>query len=99
MRVDLPMVTTGVAETGAVSTVTQTADGSGFGEFLQKALSEVNNLQNVGSLANQQLLTGETTDLHNVMIAGEKANLALQLTVQVRNKVIEAYQEVMRMQV
>lgn len=78
-----------------------TPDSSGvsFGDFLQNAISEVNNLQKTSEAANIQLAAGENIDLHTVMIAGEKANLALQLTVQVRNKVIEAYQEVMRMQV
>ncbi|MGB3261796.1 flagellar hook-basal body complex protein FliE, partial [Paenisporosarcina sp.] len=45
-----------------------------------------------------QLVTGEVKDIHEVMIASQKASLSLQLTVQVRNKVVEAYQEVMRMQ-
>ena len=45
------------------------------------------------------MLTGKPVDLHQVMIAAEQAGLALQLTVQVRNKIIEAYQEISRMQV
>jgi flagellar hook-basal body complex protein FliE len=49
--------------------------------------------------AKQRLLVGESDDLHGVMIAMEKAGLAFQLTMTVRNKVIEAYQEVMRMQI
>lgn len=73
--------------------------GVSFSEYLQNALTEVNNLQKTSEAANIQLAAGDNIDLHSVMIAGEKANLALQLTVQVRNKVIEAYQEVMRMQV
>lgn len=70
-----------------------------FGQFLQDAMSEVNNLQQQSGNVKQQLLTGNVDDVHQVMIAAEKASVALQLTVQVRNKVIEAYQEIMRMQV
>lgn len=78
---------------------TPDAGGVSFGDFLKNALSEVNNLQKASDTANIQLAAGDNIDLHTVMIAGEKANLALQLTVQVRNKVVEAYQEIMRMQV
>ena len=42
---------------------------------------------------------GETDNIHNVMIAGSKANLALQMTIQVRNKVMDAYNEIMNMQI
>lgn len=46
----------------------------------------------------KRLVTGKTTDLHQVMIAAEKASLTLQTTLEIRNKVVEAYQEVMRTQ-
>jgi len=71
----------------------------GFGEMLKKAIDDVNTLQKQAEEAKVKLAAGEVDDLHSVMIAGEKAGLALQFTIQVRNKVIEAYQEVMRMQV
>jgi flagellar hook-basal body complex protein FliE len=70
--------------------------------FLQpfkQGLMEVNQLgQNAKSFAQEAALGGDV-DLHDVMIAAEKAGVATQLTVQVRNKVVEAYQEIMRMQV
>jgi flagellar hook-basal body complex protein FliE len=47
----------------------------------------------------EKLAAGEVRDIHQVMIAVEQVNIALQLTMQVRNKVIESYQEIMRMQV
>jgi len=50
-------------------------------------------------LENENLLTGETDSIHTPVIAGQKAELALSLAVQVRNKVIEAYHEIMNMQV
>lgn len=70
-----------------------------FGQFLQEALGKVEAAQAEASQAAQRLATGEIKDVAEVMIASEKATLALQLTVQVRNKVIEAYQEIMRMPV
>ena len=50
------------------------------------------------SLLSQQVI-GDEIDLHNVVIAGEKAKISLELTLQIRNKVMEAYQEIMRMQI
>jgi len=46
-----------------------------------------------------KLAAGQVEDISEVVIAGEKASIAVQLTMQVRNKMVEAYQEIMRMQV
>lgn len=70
-----------------------------FGQFLQEALNKVEAAQHEANKAAEKLATGEIRDVAEVMIASEKATLALQLTVQVRNKVLEAYQEIMRMPV
>ncbi|HHY33751.1 MAG TPA: flagellar hook-basal body complex protein FliE [Firmicutes bacterium] len=70
-----------------------------FKEMLDSAIDTVNNLQRNADKLTQQLATGELKDLHQVMIAVEEVNVALQLTMQIRNKIVEAYQEVMRMQV
>ncbi|MCW3488749.1 flagellar hook-basal body complex protein FliE [Dethiobacter alkaliphilus] len=70
----------------------------GFAGTLHKALGEVNQLQVNADEAAQKLAMGEAEDIHQVMIAMEQAKMAMQLTVQVRNKVVEAYQEVSRMQ-
>lgn len=72
---------------------------TGFGDVFKNALKEVSAAQNVSDQKTDQLLTGEVKDVHEVMIASQKASLSLQMTMQVRNKVVEAYQEVMRMQV
>jgi len=69
-----------------------------FGEYLQDALSTVNAQKIEADQLTKQFLTGQISDVHSVTIAAEKASLALELTVQVRNKVIEAYQEIMRIQ-
>lgn len=70
-----------------------------FLDALKQAWNHVNSLQQQADQVTQAYLAGEIQDVHQVMIAAEQANLALQLTVQVRNKVIEAYQEVARMQI
>lgn len=70
-----------------------------FGEFLDEALNNVNQLQNEASQASINLATGKIQDIAEVTIAAEKATVALHLTMQVRNKVVDAYQEIMRMQV
>ncbi|EGL82526.1 Flagellar hook-basal body complex protein fliE [Caldalkalibacillus thermarum TA2.A1] len=76
----------------------QAKRASGFKEVLKAALREVNRSQHEAGQLTQKLVTGEVEDLHTVLIAAEKANVQLQLAIQVRNKVVEAYQEVMRMQ-
>ncbi|GAE36022.1 flagellar hook-basal body complex protein FliE [Halalkalibacter akibai] len=70
-----------------------------FKTALSNAIKDVNELQNVSAVKTELLAKGEIDNLHDVMITGQKASITLQATVEVRNKVIEAYQEIMRMQV
>jgi flagellar hook-basal body complex protein FliE len=70
-----------------------------FGQLFKQSLEKVNAAQQKSDMLTDKLVTGEVKDVHEVMIAAQKASLSLQLTLQVRNKVVEAYQEVMRMQV
>jgi flagellar hook-basal body complex protein FliE len=70
-----------------------------FSQFLKEAIQEVNKRQSQSDQLTMKLARGENVDLHNVMIASQKASVSLQLAIEVRNKVVEAYQEVMRMQV
>lgn len=70
-----------------------------FGKFLGDAIADLNNQQKTIDALNDRFVKGEMTDVHQLMIASERASLGLELTVQVRNKAIEAYQEIMRMQV
>jgi flagellar hook-basal body complex protein FliE len=62
-------------------------------------VTEVNNLQKEADAASEKLALGEISDIHEVGIATETAYLSLLLTVQIRNKILDAYHEVMRMQV
>nr|WP_234987287.1 flagellar hook-basal body complex protein FliE [Bacillus sinesaloumensis] len=70
-----------------------------FSSFLKDAINNVNEAQQTSDKMTQKLINGEDVDLHQVMISSEKASVSLQATLQIRNKVIEAYQEIMRMQV
>jgi flagellar hook-basal body complex protein FliE len=75
------------------------ANGIGFGSWLQTQVADLN-----ASIANTdaqalELASGQASNLHQIMIGMEEAKLAFQLAVQVRNRVLEAYQEVLRMQV
>ena len=73
--------------------------GRGFRNAVEKAVAEGNNLQHQADDLAVKLATGDVEDVHKAMIAMNKAKLALDFTIQVRNKVVEAYQEIMRMQV
>lgn len=70
-----------------------------FGDYLEKALDDLNSLQNQADSMVTRLAAGEPVELHQVALAVEQSSLAFQLALQVRNKLVEAYQEVMRMQV
>lgn len=72
---------------------------SSFGDLLSDAMGRVNQLQGEADGELRKLLAGEPVELHRVLLAGEKAGLASQLMMSIRNKAVDAYQEVMRMQV
>lgn len=72
--------------------------GADFSKFLNDALSQVDALQTKADVASQQLATGKVQDMSEVMVALEKASLSLSLTVSVRDKMLDAYNQVMRMQ-
>jgi flagellar hook-basal body complex protein FliE len=70
-----------------------------FADTLKDAVGEVNTLQKTADVKAQELATGKTDNIQDVMMAQEKADIALRLMVNVRNKIIDAYNEVMKMQV
>ena len=77
----------------------KTEEGASFGDMLKSAISTVNEVQKQSDVEIQKLMAGETQDLHTTMIAVQKADLSFQMMMQVRNKIVQAYQEIMRMQV
>ncbi len=71
--------------------------GADFKSMLSDAVKEADNLSTVADQGTQALLSGETDNIAQVMIDGTKAELSLNMVIQVRNKVLDAYNEVMRM--
>jgi flagellar hook-basal body complex protein FliE len=69
-----------------------------FGEFLNRSIQQVDHLQQEADSAARQLVSGENKDIHGTMIAMQKAGIAMDLMLEVRNKVISAYEEIKRMQ-
>lgn len=73
--------------------------GPSFAATLKEAINNVNQVHLDADRKAQELATGKTDDIAGVMLASEKADIALRVMVQVRNKIIDAYQEIMKMQV
>lgn len=72
---------------------------SSFSNILTQAIDNIEETEAEVQLANDGLLTGETDDIHTALIASQKAEIAVSLAVEVRNRVLEAYNSVMNMQV
>lgn len=70
-----------------------------FGDFLMDSISEVNSMQHQADSAVQKLASGESKNLHETLLTVEKAEIAFKTMNKVRSKVIDAYKEIMRMQV
>lgn len=71
----------------------------GFPQVFKEMVNNTNELQHSAAAIAEQFALGEVTDIHDVMIAAEEAGVALELVMEIRNKLIEAYQELMRMPV
>lgn len=82
----------------AADNIKQASPVEGAGKFFSELVSKVNDLQNQSDTAIQGLASGENKNLHEVMISMEKASISFLFMSQVRTKAIEAYQEIMRMQ-
>ena len=75
------------------------SDPAGFAEQVAKGLDSLQAVQSDADALAAQAATGDLTDVHDYMIASAKASLATELTVAVRNKAVEAFNEIMRMQI
>jgi len=87
----------GASTSGSSSSVTG-ASPTPFSELLTDAVGQVNQLQDQAQTAVSGLMTGSGVDVHQAMIATEKASMAFELALSVRNKAVQAYQSVMGMQ-
>jgi flagellar hook-basal body complex protein FliE len=88
----MPKISDAVQETSA-------AKGTGFLELLEESLGEVNETHVAADNAVKDLIAGRNKNIHETMLALQKADLSLKSMMQVRNKVLEAYKEVMKMQI
>jgi len=89
------------ANTTSISTAASTpAEAQNkFSVFLKESINEVNAAQIQSDAVTEKMALGENVDLHTVMITSQKASIMMQTTIEIRNKAVEAYQEMMRMQV
>lgn len=87
------------SQNSATRSITQNGGNVSFSDILTSAIDQTEQTKSVADEQTQMLLSGDVNNLHEVSIASTKAELALNLTIQIRNKVVDAYNEVMRMQV
>ena len=86
-------------KSGDIPQLGQATETKSFGEFLTDSISKVNGLQQDANVSMQRLASGDSQNLHETLLAVERADIALRQMNQVRNKVIDAYKEIMKMQI
>lgn len=89
-QLDRPAESVGLKEAGNSSR-------TGFGEVMSQAVQSVNQLQQTASQSSEDFVLGKETDLVKVMVEGQKASVGFQALVQVRNRMVTAYQDIMNM--
>ena len=94
-----PALRTGAAGKPETAFAPGAANKVGFSNLLQRAVAEIDGKMQTAQTEQAKVLTGESTNLHQAMIAMQEASVAFSLMVEVRNKLVESYQEIMRMQV
>ncbi len=97
--VQTPLPTDALSAAPAAPTQGPSGTFQNFGDLLGNAVNAINSTQAAADTAATQLITGQSTDLHSVMISMEKAKVTFDLGVQVRNKLLDGYNELMRTQV
>jgi flagellar hook-basal body complex protein FliE len=95
-----PLTSVGTALPSIPTTKPAATEGAaGFGDMVARALQNVQQTHASADSLAQAAATGNATDVHDYMIAATQANLATELTVAVRNKAVEAFNDIMRMQI
>ncbi len=85
--------------TATPTKINSASENINFKDLLVDALNNVNTLEQESDKMTEDFIAGRTDDIHSVLIAADKASISLQFITEVRNKVMEAYQEIMRMQI
>jgi flagellar hook-basal body complex protein FliE len=94
----IPLLPNAAVPAMAGATGSAPATGAPFGNLLESALTNIDGLEQQASTGVEGLLQGTGVDLHDAMIATQKADMAFELALAVRNKAVAAYQQVMGMQ-
>lgn len=98
MASSIQSITQGIADiTGQPSSSSGAGDGSDFSSTLQTAVEQISRLQSDADNKVAGLLNGSGEDIHSAMLAVEKANVSFEMMVQVRNKIVQAYQTISQM--
>jgi flagellar hook-basal body complex protein FliE len=95
----ITMPTVSLLEYAAASHAAGGAPSSGFMNTLQHAISKANDIQLEAGQATEALMTGQTQNIHQTMVALQEADVSFQLMMQIRNKLVSAYEEIQRMQI
>lgn len=88
-----------IREVGMGAGATQVAGPDPFGQMMKKFVNDVDDKMKVSSSEKNKVLSGEATNLHQAMIASQESSVSFTLMVELRNKLVESYQELMRAQV
>ena len=88
-----------IRESGFGAGATQVAGPDPFGQMMKKFVNDVDDKMKVSANEKNKVLTGEATNLHQAMIASQESSVSFTLMVELRNKLVESYQELMRAQV
>lgn len=86
----------GISSSEKVKNTQGASDGASFKDTLNSFLSDVNEMQKKADQSIEKMVSGEITDVHQVMTSVEEANTAFNMMMELRNKVMDAYQEIMR---
>jgi flagellar hook-basal body complex protein FliE len=98
MSAPISPIQPGIVTHIAVPSIDPPASSSEFRDLLSGSIAAVNQQQNDAQTAVTQFLNGDSIELHSVALASQRADLSMDLFLQVRNKVLSAYQEIMKLQ-
>ena len=95
----ITMPSVSIVDNAAASHAVGGTPSSGFMNSLQQAIGKANDIQLEAGQATEALMTGQTQNIHQTMVALQEADVSFQLMMQIRNKLVSAYEEIQRMQI
>jgi len=94
-----PLVTNNLLKAYQSAQKSQIREGGGFGDLLKQAVDKTDSVQKRADMMVDRAIMGQEQDLHRVMMAQEEASITFELLMEVRNRLMDAYQQIMQMQV